>query len=124
MRPTQFVTKCVTDWKCEIKLAHVLEVRQRIAMAIFSRQSRWQRLQRLLAAFGFAPSLLLVLDDQLADGPICNLSLFNRPMSALVGADAAKASRLLQVRDVLLNRAARDAKRGDHSCLRKLRLVS
>ena len=45
-------------------------------------------------------------------------------MSALVGADAAKASRLLQVRDVLLDRAARDAKRGDHAVKRQMLLIA
>ena len=45
-------------------------------------------------------------------------------MSALVGADAVEASRLLQIRDVLLNRAARDAKRGDHPVKRQVRLIT
>ena len=70
MRPSQFVTQCVTNWKCEIELTHVLEVSQRIAIAVFQHQPRRQRFQRLLAILGLATALLLVLDDQLADGPV------------------------------------------------------
>ena len=44
-------------------------------------------------------------------------------MSALVGSDAEKAPRSLQVRDVLLNRAARNAKCHDHAVKRQMRLL-
>ena len=44
-------------------------------------------------------------------------------MTAFVGADAAEATRTLQVLNVLLNRAPGNAKSGDEPGLRKMRMI-
>ena len=52
VRPTQFVTHCVTNWKSKVELTHVLEICGCIAVSVFSGQAVCQpcNLRNVMAA--------------------------------------------------------------------------
>ena len=71
MGPAQFVTQCVTYWKCLIKKPHISQIACIKPFAEFRSQPSGQLFQDLLAILRAGFSVLLIFHDQSADLPIC-----------------------------------------------------
>jgi len=81
MSPTQFVTQCVTNWKCEVKGAHIFQVGDSKTLAEFRRQPFRQVVQNFLAVFRTGFSVLLIFHDKTTDLPIC---LYHREIDRFI----------------------------------------
>lgn len=69
MGPTQFVTQCVTDWKCLIKQTHVAQIGGIGTPPEFRRQRFGQPGDKACAVACTVCAMLLELDDMAADFP-------------------------------------------------------
>lgn len=71
MRPSQFVTQCVTNWESLVELPHITEVRSRKPRAILLDKPLRQPIDNILTKLGSTFSLLLVFYDIFTHLPVC-----------------------------------------------------
>src|SRR3989304_6718556 len=71
MCPTQLATQCVANWKCQVKLPHILHIGIIKAFPKFLCQTLRQLFNQILPVFCLCLPLLLFLHNDPTDVPVC-----------------------------------------------------